>query len=166
MSVSQSLSSASLFAASLAAAALGLALAVAAAASAAEADFDVLDAVNGVWAYHPDDVASPGDFTCDDRPMAIMVTDGGDRLASKRPGDEAERYGLILDVRNDFPLGPALSVVWEDAPEDDDGAPVATVLVMPDEDSFAMIGGDSLRGHLSGARGLEQSPRRARCGAE
>ncbi len=130
------------------------------------ADFDALRAVEGLWAYDPAEVASPGDFTCAERPMAIAVVDGGQRLASKRRGDDAERYGLILDIRNDFPLGPALSVVWEDAETDEAGDPIAAVLVMESEDSFAVIDGPALEAYLAGSGRLERSPRRARCGSQ
>jgi hypothetical protein len=140
-------------------AAVGLAVAPARA-----ADFDVLEAVGGVWAYDPAEVASPGDFTCAERPLAITVVDSGMRVASKRRGDAAERYGLILDVRNDFPLGPALSIVWEDAPHDKNGDPIAAVLVMEDENSFSVIDGPVLEAYLAGSGGLERSPRRSRCG--
>jgi hypothetical protein len=125
--------------------------------------FDVIEAIEGVWAYDPYEVADLGDFTCEERPLAMLAVDGGRRLASKRLGDEAERYGLILDVRNDYPLGPALSVVWEDAPTDATGAPVATVLVMHDPDSFSAIDGATLNAYLAGAPGLERSRKRARC---
>lgn len=135
------------------------------AAPARAADFDVLDAVEGVWAYDPAEVASPGDFTCADRPMAMAVVDGGQRIASKRPGDAAERYGLILDIRNDFPLGPALSVVWEDAPQSFEGEPIAMVLVMESPDSFVWIGGEDLEAYVEGEIELGRSPLRRRCGA-
>jgi hypothetical protein len=125
--------------------------------------FDVIRAIDGVWASDPAETADPGDFTCAERPMAIVVVDGGRRLAAKRPGDAEERYGLILDVRNDFPLGPALSVVWEDAPTDAAGDPIASILFMDDPDRFALISGESLNGYLSGAPSLARSPRRTRC---
>lgn len=135
-------------------------------APAAEPGFDVLEAVEGVWAYDPSEVASPGDFTCAEKPMAIAVVDGGERIAAKRRGDAAERYALILDVRNDFPLGPALSLVWEDAPADAAGDPATTVLVMHDENSFAWIEGQVLKDYLDGSGQIERSPRRTRCGAD
>ena len=134
-------------------------------ARAAESPFDVLDAVEGVWAYDVGEVASPGDFTCAERPMAIAVVDGGERIAAKRVGDAAERYALILDVRNDFPLGPALSLVWEDAAADPAGDPTATVLIMPDSDSFAWIEADVLKDYLDGSGRIERSPKRIRCEA-
>jgi len=114
--------------------------------------FDVLGAVSGVWAYDLRDVEVPGDFTCAERPIAISIVDGGARVASMRAGDDAERYGLVLDVRNDFPLGPALSIVWEDAAVGDDGAPLATILFMEDADTFAWMQGPSLQAYLDGDR--------------
>ena len=144
-------------------AAAALAAVPAARAQDAAPGFDVVAAIEGVWGYDPYEVADPGDFTCAERPLAIVMVDGGRRIASKRPGDAAERYGLILDVRNDFPLGPALSVVWEDAPTDAAGDPIASILFMDDPDRFALISGESLNGYLSGAPSLARSPRRTRC---
>ncbi|MGD2132891.1 MAG: hypothetical protein PVI23_08865 [Maricaulaceae bacterium] len=124
--------------------------------------FDVMGAVNGVWAYDPLEIEEPGDFTCGDRPMAIRVIDGGARLAAMRPGEEI-RYALVLDVRNDYPIGPALSVVWTDAPRDANDNAEASVLVMDSPDSFAWIEGPALSAYQSGARALNRSPRRQRC---
>lgn len=128
--------------------------------------FDVLQEVGGVWAYDLRDVEAPGDFTCATRPIAITVVDGGARVASMRPGDDAERYGLVLDVRNDFPLGPALSIVWEDAAPDEDGAPVATILYMENTETFAWVQGPSLQAYLDGVGDLERTARRSRCATE
>jgi hypothetical protein len=147
-------------------AAAALAAVPAARAQDAAPGFDVVAAIEGVWGYDPYEVADPGDFTCAERPLAIVMVDGGRRIASKRPGDAAERYGLVLDVRNDYPLGSALSVVWEDAPTDAAGVPIPSVLVMADPDTFAVIGGDSLNAYLAGAPGLERSQRRTRCEGE
>jgi hypothetical protein len=147
-------------------AAAALAVAPAARAQSSAQAFDVVAALEGVWAYDPYEVAEPGDFTCEERPMAIAVVDGGRRLAAKRSGDAAERYGLVLDVRNDYPLGPALSVVWEDASERDAAAPTAAVFVMENRDTLMVIDGGSLNAYLAGAPGLERSQRRTRCEAE
>jgi len=144
-------------------AAVSLALLAALAVAPAAHAFNVLDAVDGVWAADPAETAEPGDFTCDARPIALSLVDGGERIARKRRGDDVERYGLILDIRDDFPLGHALSIVWEDAPKDAEGAPIASVLVMADENSFAWIGGDDLAAHRAGAPELMRTPKRVRC---
>ena len=127
---------------------------------------DVMSAVNGVWAYDAGEVDRPGDYTCADRPEVLLIIDGGARIASKRPGDAEVRYGLILDVRNDFPLGAALSIVWQDAPRNDAGDPIASILVMEDQDAFSWVRGDDLIAFQEGEGELARSPRRMRCPAE
>ena len=124
---------------------------------------DVMSAIEGVWAYDADEVEAPGDFTCADRPIAFEIIDGGARVVSKRVDDAAVRYGLILDVRNDFPLGAALSIVWEDAPTDASGDPRTVVLIMESDDRFSWILGEDLIAYQRGAETLERSQRRIRC---
>lgn len=128
--------------------------------AAAAPGFDVMRAIEGVWAYDPRDVDAPGDFTCGERPIAFAMVDQGARIASMRYGDAAERYGLVIDVREDFPLGPALSIAWEGA---DGGEPEAAVLFMEDEDTFAWLPGATLQTYLEAEGPLESTARRTRC---
>ena len=126
------------------------------------AGFDVMAAANGVWAYDPLEVEEHTDFTCAERPMALRIIDGGARVAAMRPG-EPVRYALVLDVRNDFPIGPTLAMVWQDAPNNAAGEHDASVLVMDSEDGFYWIEGPELSAFQDGAHTLRRSPRRIRC---
>jgi hypothetical protein len=130
--------------------ALAFALAGAAAASAQDAPsavepeaettaFDVRQAINGVWALDPREVEDPGEFTCDGAPLVLQVTHDGRGIASLRAGEEEFTQGAIVDVRNDFPAGPAMTILWEDAPKREDGEFETLIVFMPDPNTFSYV---------------------------
>ncbi len=138
--------------------ALAIALTAAAAVAAQDATapvaagpFDVRDAISGVWALDPRDIVDPGDFSCDQRPLVLQLTHEGRGIASMRAGDDGFVQGAIIDVRNDFPEGPAMTILWADAPDREDGKPDTLVLFMPEPDKFNYIrSSDMMRSQESG----------------
>ncbi len=128
-----------------------IALSAAAAVGAAgqdESPLDALTAIEGYWEIDPGEASAEeiGEFTCQNAPLRIDVSDDRRRYTSVRAGhEETTATAPILAELPDFPAGPAFVIQYDgEARLDPDGAPVVWLLVMAGPDGFYWIRRDWL----------------------
>lgn len=127
--------------------------------------FDVLNAIEGVWAVDPTDEADAGDFTCAKRPLAFAVAEDRRAVMAMEKGEPAPRVAMILDVQNAFPLGPAVSIVWaNESAKRANGQPEAYIYFMESPNHLAFITASNYEKAMKAkGEGLMRSARLARC---
>lgn len=128
--------------------------------------FDIVQAINGVWAFDPREFADAGELTCDQRALALAVSEDARVLGALTQGSEQEpRVAMILNIRNESPLGPAMLIEWVDEPDlRADGTPEQYLFFMEDLNSMFFVSTTDFEAFAnSDSNELRRSPRLSRC---
>ncbi len=127
---------------------------------------DIVQAINGVWAFDTRELPDAGELTCDARALALAVSDDARVLGALTQGSEQEpRTALILNVDNDTPLGPTMLIEWTDETDTRaDGSPEQFLFFMQDTNSLFFVSATEFeRFANSDSNTLARSPRLSRC---